>query len=470
MFATGGVAYGQTVEIGNRLEPVVDRYLVDRMENVSLRLHEPVDRGPVLVYDKPWEGGFSFYTTVVRDGDMFRMYYRGSGMAGNDNTDAEVTCYAESRDGVNWTRPSLDLHEIAGIRRNNVILAQAAPFTHNFTPFLDARPNVSTDQRYKAIAGNNKSGLFAYVSADGIRWRQLGDAPVYSEEGWVFDSQNVCFWSEHEQQYVMYYRKVMDRVRAVARITSEDFVEWSDPVLMSYSDVSGGTPTSQLYTSQTHPYFRAPHIYIATAARFMPKRQVISADEAATIGVDPKYFGDVSDSVFMSTRDGLTYDRTFLESFIRPGWGHNNWVSRTNFPALNVVQTGENEMSIYVNCDYAQPTAHLRRYTLRLDGFASINAGFAGGEFVTRPLIVKGNRLMLNFATSAAGSIRVEVQDAAGKPLPGYALEDAQELVGNEISKAVRWKSGDVLHGADKQPIRLRFVMQDADIFALRFD
>jgi hypothetical protein len=32
----------------------------------------------------------------------------------------------------------------------------------------------------------------------------------------------------------------------------------------------GKTPVEHLYTNQTAPYFRAPHIYVAIAARFMP--------------------------------------------------------------------------------------------------------------------------------------------------------------------------------------------------------
>ena len=114
------------------------------------------------------------------------------------------------------------------------------------------------------------------------------------------------------------------------------------------------------------------------------------------------------------------YDREFLSGFIRPGIGANNWVSRTNYPALNVVPTGPTEMSVYVNQDYAQPTAHLRRYSMRLDGFASAQADYAGGELVTRPLVFQGRALAINFATSAAGGIRVELQHADGSPLAGF--------------------------------------------------
>ncbi|MDA2926857.1 hypothetical protein MYX78_06430 [Acidobacteria bacterium AH-259-G07] len=55
----------------------------------------------------------------------------------------------------------------------------------------------------------------------------------------------------------------------------------------------------------------------------------------------------------------------------------------------------------------------------------SVHAGYRGGELLTRPLISQGDNLVLNYATSAAGSIRIEVQDEKGNPLPGFALEES---------------------------------------------
>ena len=106
----------------------------------------------------------------------------------------------------------------------------------------------------------------------------------------------------------------------------------------------------------------------------MPGRQVLNDAEAKAIGVDPDYFKDCSDGVLITTRGGVRYDRTFMEGFLVPGIGPENWVSRTNYPALNVVQTGPNAMSFYANQNYGQPTSHLRRYSLRLDGFACVRA------------------------------------------------------------------------------------------------
>lgn len=165
----------------------------------------------------------------------------------------------------------------------------------------------------------------------------------------------------------------------------------------------------------------------------------------------------------------MRYDRTFLEAFLRPGLGPRNWVSRTNYPALNVVETGPGEMSLYVNRHYGQATARVTRYALRLDGFASAHAGYAGGEVVTRPLRFRGRALEINYSTSAAGSVRVEIQDGSGRPLPGFTLADSREIVGDEIARTVSWRGGGDVSTLAGKPVRLRFALKDADLYSYRF-
>jgi hypothetical protein len=180
--------------------------------------------------------------------------------------------------------------------------------------------------------------------------------------------------------------------------------------------------------------------------------------------------GDCSDGVLLTSRPGTTlYDFTFLESFIRPGIGESNWQSRDNYPALGVVQTGPAEMSLFVNRDTGQRTAYLERMTLRLDGFSSLNAPYVGGEMTTKPFTFSGIELAINYATSAAGSIRVELQDEAGVPILGYGAQDCRELIGDEIERVVAWEGGSAVGELAGKTVRLRFVMKDADVYSFRF-
>ena len=438
------------IDIGSRRELFVDHFLIERLSNTSLRLQSPVEKETVLKLDRPWEGAFSGYFTVIKDGPRYVLYYRCLPVSGADGRAEESTCRAESSDGIHFTRPE-----------NNVILKQKPPFSHNFAPFLDRNPHAAPTERFKALAGTSKSGLAAFASPDGINWKKMREDPVLPPSKETrYDSQNVAFWSEHEKQYVCYFRTFKNNVRWVSRTTSPDFRTWAPPVEMSFGDA----PAEHIYVNQTSPYFRAPHIYMSLAARFMPGRQVLTAEEAAAIRVDPKYFQDCSDAVFFTTRGGDRFDRTFLESFLRPGQGMENWVSRSNYPANTVVETGPAEISFYVNRNYGQPTAHLKRYALRTDGFVSVHAGYQPGELLTKPLKFQGKRLEINYSTSAAGSIRIEVQDASGK-----VLEESREIIGDQIDRTVAWKSGGDLAGVQGTPVRLRVILRDADLYSIRF-
>jgi len=422
-------------DIGSRRELFVDRMLIEQEKGTKLKLHEP-QLAPAM--SEPADN--LEYGTVIKDGDLFRLYTRDGRGAKLDGDVAEVTRYCESRDGIRWTKPNLGLHEIDGSKENNVILHEP-PFCHNFSPFLDARAGVPAGERFKALAGTVKSSLVAFVSGDGIRWRKLRPEPVirYTKE-YAFDSQNVSFWSDSEGRYVCYFRHFLDKkLRSVCRTTSPDFLTWSEPI-----PLRPNFPGEHLYTTGTHPYFRAPHIYIALPTRFHPDR------------------GESTDILFMTARGDTPYDRTFREAFIRPGLDPAQWGNRSNYAALNVVPTGPAEMSIY-----ATP---FRRFALRTDGFASVHAGADTGEMVTQLLRFSGRMLNVNYSTSAGGGLRVELQDAGGKPLPGFTLAECRNLVGDAIEQTVAWVKGTDVSSLAGRPVQLRFVIQEADLYAIQFN
>lgn len=453
------------IDIGSRRELFVDDLLIESTDGVRLQLQRPRPAGKALIFDKPWEGNTSLYVTVFEDGDRYRMYYRGSVHADyvirskvrpGETIPADhpqLTAYAESRDGIEWTKPSLGLYEFNGSKENSIVwMGEGA---HNFAPFKDANPAAPPSERYKALAGGP---LIALKSADGLRWEKMRDEPVITDGR--FDSQNVAFWDEQRQLYVAMYRDFRHGVRTIKTATSKDFLHWTPGEWADYGDA----PPEHLYTNATVPYFRAPHIYLAFPKRFLPFRSK----------VEDEINNGLSDGIFMTSRDGVHW-RRFLEAFIRPGRDERNWVHRTNAVSRGILQTAPDELSLYVSRNYTYPTAHIERMVLRTDGFVSVHAGVPGGELVTKPLIFEGQKLFLNYATSAAGSIRIEIQNARGQPLPGFSLEDSPVLYGDEIDGEVAWPRPGTR--TDRQPlkriaaqaVRLRFVMRDADLFSFRF-
>src|SRR5438045_3803780 len=100
--------------IGSRLELFVDHYLIDRLTNCRLQLQRPRLAGEAIRFDAPWEGLFAGCITVIKDGGLYHMYYRGLPHDGADGSNAECTCYALSVDGVHWSKPELGLFNYHG--------------------------------------------------------------------------------------------------------------------------------------------------------------------------------------------------------------------------------------------------------------------------------------------------------------------------------------------------------------------
>lgn len=63
----------------------------------------------------------------------------------------------------------------------------------------------------------------------------------------------------------------------------------------------------------------------------------------------------------------------------------------------------------------------------------------------------------------------MELQDAKGKPIPGYTIGDCDTIAGNEVAYPVKWKgAADVADLAGK-PVRLKIVMDSAKLYAFQF-
>ena len=491
----------EPLEIGSRRELFVDHHLIDQVKGgARLRLHRPQETEDVFVHDTPWEGNRTLYYTIIQDGfqdgDVYRMYYRGSQIDLTGDSYAipyNVTCYAESKDGIHWTRPNLGLVEFQGSTQNNIILS--GEICHAFVPFKDANPDCPDEHRYKAMVAIYKPvrGLHVYSSPDGIRWSPMSDKPVITTG--YFYSQNLAFWNTERRRYVCFHRALRGgpdsleppsheaSTKDVMTATSTDFLNWTEPEWLTYSPErwtpfstkkTRFSPFVQFYTNQIQPYHRAPHIYLGFPTRYMAGRGKLT-DLNKRLSENVEYFGaDYTDGGFMTSRDGHRFE-FWDEAFIRPGEKKKDrWVYCDNFQALGIIETksdtegAPHELSIYVNENFWRQ-CRLRRYTLRLDGFVSANAPLSGGEVITKPCKMSGSRLTLNMATSAAGSIQVEIQTASGKPIEGFALADCPELFGDEIERVVKWSKGNDVSRLAGQPIRLRFVIKDADLYSFQF-
>ncbi|WP_299462000.1 hypothetical protein [uncultured Gimesia sp.] len=481
------------LRIGDRRELFVDNALVDRLSGESdIHLQHPMPREVVFKFDQPWEGSSSGYHTIFQDGDLYRLYYRGSHIIvseGRLNTSShkQFYCYAESKDGIHWSRPELGIVEFNGSKKNNIILEGRG--THNFAPFKDENPNCKPEAKFKALAGSqSEGGLFAFQSADGIHWKLMSEKPVITKG--AFDSQNLAFWDSDQKTYRTYYRVFSGGVttskiwkpegnRAIQTATSDDFLNWKNVADLIYED----SPDEQLYTNQVKAYYRAPHLRIGFPARYIergwsesmkalpdPERRKLRASSVERYGTA------ISEGLLMASRDGVHFKR-WNEAFLRPGIERpGTWQYGHQFIAEHVVETksalpgAPDELSIYAAEDYWHGKGGaLRRYTLRLDGFTSVHASMKGGELITHPLIFEGAKLSVNFATSAAGSMRVEMQTAEGQPIQGFTLDECADLFGDTIDRTVTWNQKADVSTLQGKPVRLRIQLKDADLYSFQF-
>ena len=476
------------VNVGGRRELFLDDVMVERMVGGAQRVfHHPVAREVVMKFDKPWEGNACGDGVVFRDGDIYRMYYR----AMDTSKQPGFTCYAESRDGIHWNRPDLGLVEFQGSKTNNIVLQTAGFHDGNLMVFRDENPSATPDALYKAVSGRVGPGnwstadkdLAVWKSPDGIHWTMAQKEGVLLNDG-NFDSQNLVFWDPNTGGYRAYYRtsaqafdNMNNWLRQIKTATWKEFDKSNPGKLLTYTS----TPSAQFYSNVVRPYHRAPHLYIGLPMMYedrpwSPAMEQLPDTEKRRKNIETwKRPGPLSEVQLMWSRDGEKFDLA-PSTFMPPGPERPGTYTYYDAVASHLVETASDlegaapELTLYRHEFYEVGVVQLRRYTLRLDGFASIHAPITGGELITPPLIFKGSQLSLNFASSAFGSLRVEIQDADGKPIPGFTLDDSIELYGDTVARNAIWKDNPDLGTLAGTPVRLRFVMRDADLYSIKFE
>ncbi len=435
--------------------PAADQAMFPTTPRSALRLHRPGSPFQALALDQPWEGKESGYATVLETPDGYRLYYRGGG-----EQSREFTCVALSEDGVAWRRwrgPAQGLK--AAPPGSNVVWTADRPSygeSHNFFPFLDTNPAAKPDERFKAVAfwiepqdGGTRT-LCTLASPDGFVWKRLQTGGALRDGR--FDSLNTAFFDPTLGLYVCYYRDAKAGVRWVKRATSVDFRTWTPGQWVGFPSLEG----QQLYTNGVQPYPGAPGLYLAMPMRFVPARK--------TIGDPPREVDGLSDGLLLFGRGGLRFETHFDEPWIHGGLDPLNWGNAhgNNTPVVGLIRRPDRWLVYWM--DHYGGTPRVMGGSIRPHGFVSLRAG-RPMAILTRRLPDDAGGVLVNFATSAAGSVRVAVADDAGRPYPGFGFEDAPELYGDELARRVVWRGGSL--AAAPRPRRLLFRLTEAELFAV---
>lgn len=445
----------------------VDDFLIASTD-LSREWHqaEYVGQNPVFSPEQEWEmmgdkgGG---YAAPFSDGvwydekeNKFKMWYMAGGkIHGNGNP---LTCYAESTDGIVWTRPTLNL-----VSGTNIVHRNANRDSNSV--WMD-KTTTNTSQRFKMFnvyggAGNWKYHYF--TSSDGKAWREQNESQSIADRSTVFHNpfRGVWVWSMRHNV----------RVDASNLVRGRDYQEHADPIAgnaAAKADLArfwfGPWPAEPKHPTYTNVQ---PAIYNLDAIGY----------ESVMLGVFSSWAGPEND---VCASDKVIKRNQLLVGFSRDGWswhrgdfapfcGVSNSSSAWNFGNIqsavgSPIIVGDKLYFYMSGRRFSNQGAEITSTglaTLRRDGFASMNGT---GSLTTEKLKFAGKYMYIN--AEVTGSLRVEVLNADGNPISGFGKDDCTPMTGNSTKNRIQWKNNATLETLKGQTIRLRFHVENTKLYA----
>ena len=501
-------ALADPIQVGDHRQLFIDRLFLEQATGIEIVVHPP--RKSLEMTVKPegaWErGGIGPYSSVLFDGTAYHMWYHAMDDTEWDtgHTNGSI-CYAVSKDGVQWSKPDVGLVEYSGSRSNNIVFGHGANGVilgqDGGMVFLD--PNAPAGQRFRMVCrfGPEGSGMRVYSSGDGVHWKLTHPSVITArpdEKRSHLDSQNVIFWDEGLKKYVSYVRynrpEKRGRARSISRGESDRLggfpVVQDMPVVFQPDEQDlqeDGLPAVDFYVSAAvrYPWADRAYFMFPTAYYHYSGRQPEFARQV------PANAGPL-DTQFAASRDGIHWERYERRPFVPLGLkGQFDWACARTIWGLVPDTTGREMYFYYRAGDWlhgwdrnpqnkrilmehglgaTQNVACISRVISRRDGFTSARGAYTGGEFTTPPLVFQGRRLVLNVDTSAAGLVRVGLLDEQGAAIEGFGPDQCDVIhTANEISREVRWRGRADVGSLAGRPVRLKFLIRDADLYAFQF-
>ena len=469
--AAGAPESSDPIDVGVTRQLFIDDHVVESMDGVFRVLNRPQKyaHNPVLEL-KPAQqvGGQQLIVaqgSVIYDAEekLFKMWYEGATYHWRNN----VVCYAYSKDGVSWTLPNLGLVEYQGSKKNNVVLHTGAG---EMAPgaFKDMHEQDPL-RRYKMLyfSRGNSSPVGVGFSPDGIHWKTTTKGKLIP----IGDSLHPVLWDPRLGKYVAHSRHNHItpegfEQRQVLQSESEDFLNWTRYGVIMKPDEQDPPGHRQFYDMSWMNY-EGVYVGFMSVYHLTPSEQFKTpqtawedrVDVQLTFSRDNRHWthaGNRQTFIPNSKRPG-DYDYGIIYTMHRPMVvGDEIWIYYVGYSGLHWA-TRRNEFQGGVVC----------LAKLRLDGFVSVDTG-ARGTLTTRPLVMSGDRLVVN-ADARFGALRVELLDRAGNPIPGFSRTDALPITSDAVRHTVRWQRGTDVTQLRGQPISIRFHQDRCKLFAFQF-
>jgi len=451
------------VELGRFRQLFIDDYWIDKKQSIRRNFHS-ADRhpaNPIIHGDHPWLDGFAYlYGSVERHPDTGRLRLWYMSRFRKQDRFVWTMCLAESEDGISWIYPRLDLvPDRQGHRQNNMVMSTEthAGFDECLTPVRDPRPADPT-RRYRSLFWANDNGFrgtYSAWSADGVKWfndRQ----PLFRNTG---DAGSIMY-DVYRRRWVFFARPLDNQIsRAVS--FSRDFRKWSPlKVILQASK----TRRENFYNMQGFCY---EGLYLGTVT--------IQWEEPDRYALEPH---------LAISRDCENWTLASPQQALIPHGPRGSWEEfNTQMSAGNPIRMGDRLYFYYSGRTYPHspyywrgrdelvptasvaPDVNIGLATLRVDGFASLEAHHGGGTVETRPFVFQGRQLCVN-ADAGHGELKVEILDHSGAPIEGFDAQRCVPIRTDRIEQIVRWNGDPPLQPLAGKPIRLKFHLNRARLYS----
>ncbi|HNT36029.1 MAG TPA: hypothetical protein PKH07_13660 [bacterium] len=430
----------------------LDAMVVEESQGVKRVFHkaQKYAGNPIMVKDHPWEGVGPNTCAVIQEEGKFRMWYYG--------TYGGKSCYAESTDGIQWTKPNLGLIEYEGSTANNICDFKGGVV-------MRVRKPVSPQSQYVVFGARKASPCVAF-SADGLNWRwDEGKFDLYKTS----DVMNY-FYDPYKERYVATYKTPNRRHRAVGLAYSENATDWYKPVEGAVFGADDYDPDgTQIYGMPVFPYqglyIGMPWIY---HARFFKYGEYTSPQRMYEAETDSPRFIDTQMAWSWNL---ISWNRTvkrkpFLE-LGAPGSWDCGMVLMRGAP----IPVGDKLFFYYAATDRIHDVVKDVRCcigiaTLRLDGFCSLRARDKEGWVISRREVFKAPRVTLNAKTRQDGYVVAELLDRNNNVVEGFSREACIPFQGDSVNATLSWKSTEFPKEMLEPDKKIRFFFRNADLYS----
>ncbi len=448
----------------------LDPSFVAAAEGATLRVNPPLRQERVMVSDRPWEQlMITFYTTVRDEGGKLRMWY-----VCRDKEQGNLA-YAESTDGLKWTKPELGVSEYMGSTANNLV------GIHSLEGAVYRDPRGAGEEQYIYLS-TGSGGVFRYTSPDGLRWKRHAQPLVRFQP----DTQTVAFWDERHGTYRVYTRGkdpkgphehtlrrkvvLLEMDSLAGRLGSDPKAEPGVrmdalPAMLTCDEQD--PPDVDVYTNSIQPYPLDPYWYVGFPALYRHFNH------------NSPHFNDGRTEVqFVGSRDGRTWHRYGREVYAGPGQpgpesgsmvfmgtglvvrGDEIWQYGTRYRTTHGDRPGRDQ----------QTDGSIYRFVQRVDGFVSLDFGNAVGTARTLPIKVTGRRLLLNLDTGALGGMQVGLIGSDGRALPGFGVEECRRLEIDSTGAVAAWTAGSDVSALQGREVAIEFRSHRTKLYSFRFE